>query len=57
MIPVAEVPLRLVDDDLLVARPVALLDGGVEVVEPPLAALLADAARQLLAHTDTKLKD
>ena len=44
---VAEVPLRLVDDDLLVAGPVALLDGRVQVVEPTLSALLADASWQL----------
>jgi hypothetical protein len=45
---VSVVSLQIVQAQVLLMHPLLLVDVGVEVVEPALAALLADAARQLL---------
>lgn len=45
--PVSEVTLCLIYDDFFISAPVALLDGGIQMVEPALSTLLANAARKL----------
>ncbi len=45
--PISEVALCLVYDDFFISAPVTFLDGGIQMVEPALSTLLANAARKL----------